>query len=161
MSLQVAAFAMMAAGSVLKSVGTRQQAEAEAAIYEYNEQLARREAAHKRQLSLEEQAIRRRQMYAVLKEQRAKYAKGSVQMVGSPLEVQLRSAGNMAADIVAMAYGRTLESQRLISRARIEKFKAKATRKAGKLAAIGPLIAGAGQMATFGLTTSLVEKGKI
>lgn len=161
MSLEQAAYSLMLGRGALGMAGARQQAEAEAAIYEHNARLYREEAAHKRRLSVEEQRIALEQMQSALSLQRAKYAKSGVQMTGSPLEVQLKSAEIMSADIAAMAYGRQTEARRLESRAQIERFKAKETKKAGRLAALAPLIQAGGQIVQLNLTKGLVSKGEI
>jgi len=154
------AVAATAAGiTVMQVMGMREEAKAQAAMYKYNAEVARRDAAAKRRASLEEQQIKREEMRRRLKTQRAQFAKAG--FVGSPMEVQLQTIETMVADISTLRYTRETEARRFESQAAIEMFKRKAAIKAGKIGVGTALFKGIGDIAMMGIKQKLTEQGKV
>ena len=150
--LMVAGVATMAVGTAMQMAGARQSAKAEATLYRYNAAVAEREAAEKERASREEQLIQREQAREVLKRQRVLYAKGKIMPSGSYLEVQLKSAKTMAADIAELTHTRTMEAGRLRSRATIERFKSKAALQTGRLGVATSLVGGVSDISRLGMS---------
>ncbi len=143
--------AAIVGGSFLQAKGVRDAAKAEAALYQYNAALDRREAQQRRTASLDEQGIRREQLQKELKRRRAVVAKRGIQLRGSPLLAQLETAQVMAADIANLAFGRELEARGLEQQATINEFSAGAARQAGRLGVATALVGGVSDISRLGI----------
>lgn len=135
-----------AVGTTISARAAKQQAESDAIMHEYNAMVDEREAAAVRRASLDEQLIRRKEAKRLGKKQRALYAKAGVRIEGSPMEVMLESAIAQAEDIALLAREKDLGAKRLMSRAGLSRFKAKAAKRAGKLDVMSELFKGIDDM---------------
>jgi hypothetical protein len=146
----------MSAG--MQYMGIQQQAKAEESMYEYNALVQQRNAEHARSASREQQLTRRAEMRRLLGAQRTGYAKAGVQMVGSPVEVQLDTLTAFEGDIAKEAWNYEIGARQQENAAAIELYKAKSAAKAGKMAAFNTLFGAGTQMATFGLNYKLNQR---
>jgi len=150
-----ASVAATLAGAAIQAVGARRAAKAEKKRLEYNAAVDRRDAEQRRIASLEDQQIQREKARLHLKRQRAMIAKAGIQMAGSPLEVQLKTAEIFAQDIGMLAYGAEVEAQRFETSAGISKMMAGYAQKAGRIGVGAALLGGAGRIAQTGIEYEL------
>ena len=151
------AITTMAVGGGLQYMGQKEQAKAESSMYKHNALVEERNADYARAADRENQLARRKQMRQVLSAQRAAYGKSGVQMVGSPIEMQLQTLSDFEVDIAKESWDSEIGARRMESSAAIETMKAKQSRKAGKFAAGNALFGGAAQMASFGVNYKLAQ----
>lgn len=147
----------MATGAVVQAYGAREQTKSQAAMYEYNERVRQQQAAQQRRASLEEQHIQRDRMKTELKRRRALYAKGKIRMEGTPFETQLEAAEEMATEIAFMAESRSIQAGRYASAAGLESYKAKATRRAGRIGVATALFGGVSDISKLGIKYAMMS----
>lgn len=147
--------AMTGLGMATGMRGVRAGTEASMEAAQYESSVYLEEAAQRRLMSLEEQGIMREQLRRKLKEDRAKYAKAGVRMVGSPFQAQLRVVEDMSYDIGMLAHIREIEAKRLEQRATMSRMRGKAAEKVGKIELAQTLYGGIGQMSMMGLSYAL------
>jgi uncharacterized sporulation protein YeaH/YhbH (DUF444 family) len=158
-TLAGAAVGSMVEGTAYQVRAARQAAKTQEAMYEYNAKVRQQEAAQIRRASLEEQHIRRDDMRRLLAKRRALYAKGGVTMAGSPMEAQLDVVSEFTEDISRMSLAYDIEAKRQLSGAGLETYKAKAAKRAGRLAVGTALFGGLSDIATLGLRYQLQKLG--
>ncbi len=147
--------AMTGLGMATGMKGARATAEASMDAAQYESSVYLEEAAQRRLMSIEEQGIMREQLRRKLKEDRAKYAKAGVRMVGSPFQAQLRVVEDMSYDIGMLAHIRETEAKRLEQRATLSRMRGGVAAKVGKLEMEQTLYGGIGQMSMMGLSYAL------
>lgn len=145
-------------GTIIEMRGAKAQAKSLEAIYKYNASVKEREAAQIRRANLEEQAVRREQMWRFIKTRRAAYAKGGVVMEGSPMEAQLQAVSDISDDIDRMSLSYEIAAKRATSEAGLEIYKAKAARQAGKISVGTALFGGLSDLAMMGLNYQLQKQ---
>ncbi len=143
-------------GSVISKVaGISGGAESQASMYEYNRQVAERNAAQIRRASLAEQSSRRDEMRRFLSTRQAKYAAAGVTMAGSPLETQLETIQIYEDDISNLTWEYDIAAQRQESQGAIEQFKADQARRGGRIGIGQALVSGIGDIAKMSLSSQL------
>jgi len=143
------------AGVISKIGAAKRAADTQASIYEYNRQVALQEAAQKRRAILFEQAARRDEMRRFLSKRRAQYAKAGVLMEGTPLETQLEVIEIYEKDIANVTWDLELGIRRDVSQAGIERYKASAAKRAGKIGVGEAIIGGIGGLTKMGIESQL------
>ena len=134
------------ASAYMSYMGARQQAKSEKALYEYNAQVKQAESDHVRLASQEAQRAQRDKMRKVLATQRSRYGAANVIMTGSPLEMQLETIETFEADIAASVFEKNMDIDRLKSSATMDRYRAQASKTAGKYAMASAILGGASSM---------------
>jgi predicted transcriptional regulator len=147
----------MAAGAGVQAYGAYQQSKSAEALYEYNAAVKEREASQIRRASIEEQITRRTEARRLLATRRAGYAKAGVMMEGSPMEAQLDVASEMSEDIRRLTEQYGFAEQRAKSEAEIERYKASAARRAGRINIFTSVLGGGADIFTFKSQQKLLE----
>lgn len=142
-------------GTATQMQAQKQQAKSAEAMYRYNAEVMQREASQIKRAGLEEQRTHREDMRHLLKRQRALYAKAGVRMEGTPMEVQLETISVMSEDIARLSEAYDIEAERAVSAAGLETYKARAVRRAGRLAVGTTLFGGVSDIATLGMKYQL------
>lgn len=131
------------AGRVVSAYGKREAAQAEANVSEYNAEIAERNA----ELALISAAEKERRQRVIARKTlgsiRANYGASGVTMGGSAADVMAASAAEAEMDALNIKYQGELDAMEFRERARIERYKAKQTRKAGDIAAAADLLGAA------------------
>ena len=136
---------LQAVGSGMEAYGVAQQAQASEYLLKYQAELKRRQARFTRKVSLQEQRVRRETARDIIETRRAGIAKAGVTMEGTPFETQLRTAEILTEEIGKIERAFELQALGLEIEADIDIFKAKETRRAGRIGAGSALIGGAGR----------------
>jgi len=143
------------------AMGAYQAGKSQEALYKYNAKVKEREEAQIRRASMEEQLIRRTEAKRLLATRETLYAKAGVMMEGSPMEAQLQVAGDMAEDIARLTWQYDIAAQRAKSEATIERYKAKAAKRAMVIDVTTSLLGGGANIAMLGMNYQLTKQGKI
>ena len=129
------------------------QAKSQAALDEYNAQLAEREAVEARDVAAFEERRFRKGGERLKARQRAAFAKAGVTFEGSPLEVMEQTAIELETDALMIRRSGQLGAGRLTAEAGLQRFagrsallRGKAKRRAGTISALATGLGGAAQL---------------
>ena len=142
--VEIAILGTMAAGTAVSAAGAIQSSQAQAAAFEYQGEIARRQAEYA-------EARYRERSQRLLSSQRTAIAKSGVTIEGTPLEVMTKTAEDAELDALAIRYGGITAQQ-------AARFEAGSARTAGRYRAVSNLLTGAGQTAYAG---SRFKAGKV
>lgn len=139
-------------GSVLSGIGAKAQSNQEAANLRAQGDAQRRQAAIIQTTGAYKAQRKQEEVDRVLGQQRAAYAGSGVALSGTPQDVIDDSATEGALDVAAIRWNSNMEATSQRHNADVSYASAKATKKAGNLAFITPIIGGVAKYgSSFGL----------
>lgn len=134
-------------GGVVQGIGAKAKANQESANYKAQAENEKRQAAVVQTTGAYKAQRQEDQVQRVLGQQRAAYAGSGVALSGTPLDTIEESAVEGALDVAAIRWNTDAEATTQRQNAAVSTASAKATKKAGNLAFISPII---GSVAQFG-----------
>lgn len=153
LTLGGAGLGLQIAGQVKAGRAASAQAKSQAALDEYNAQLAEREAVEAREAAAFEERKFRKGGERLKARQRVGFAKAGVTFEGSPLEVMEQTAIELETDALMIRRGGLLGARRLTAEAGLQRFagrsallRGKARRRASTISALATGLGGAAQL---------------
>jgi len=144
----IAGLGLQGVGMIQQGIAAREQGEAEARIAEYNAQLAERQAAEAEKAAAYEAGKQEKEGERLQARQRALYAKGGVQAIGTPLTVLEETEKELEMDRLMILREGKISSARARSQAQMARMRGEAAKKKGKSALIGSSLAAGGTVLT-------------
>lgn len=133
------------------------QAESQAALREYNAQLAEREAVEAQEAAAYEEQKFRKGGERLKARQRARYAKAGVTFEGTPLDVMEQTASELEMDALMIRRGGQVGARRLTAEAQLQRFagrsallRGRAARRASQLGMLTTGLTGGAQLGYMG-----------
>lgn len=141
---------MVGVGAATGAVGSIYEGNAANAAAQYNAQLAEQNAEQARSQAQEEarrsKVISRKHMG----DMKASRGASGVTLDASAMDVLEESAAMAELDYLTIKHGGDVKAQGFRNEARLERFRGKTAKRAGKMRAAGDLMSGGGQMAGMG-----------
>lgn len=145
MGTEVLILSAMAAGTAVQAIGQYQAGKAQERAYEYNAQVNERNAKVAEEKAAYEAERQASKMRRAIGAQRAAMGASGYQILGSALDLQDDTVIQGELDRQAIMYGGATEATNFRSEAQMSRMQGKAAASAGKTAAFGTLLSGAGQ----------------
>jgi hypothetical protein len=152
------AIAGAAGGAVMQGMAAEQAGKTEAAIHEYNAQVAEQGAETTATAGAHQAKMIRDRMRKDLARNQTLVAGSGFQMAGSPLDAQLNLIDEYAQDLGTLSYNTRIEQQKLVNQARLYRFQADAARQAGKIGVGQALFGGVSNLTQIGLMQRMLNK---
>lgn len=143
-ALLIAAGATLVGGGVA-AYSSYQSGQATKRLMNYNAELANQDAMVRERDGRILANAQRLQNQRLLARQRALYAKGGVDMTGTPLLVQAEQAGQLEMAALEVERQGSIEAGRFRQQAVLDRMQGKAAARAGSLNAVGTILQGSGQ----------------
>jgi len=137
----------------LDVAAARKQAKLEEDISLYNAEIAEQEAVSVEETGKVESGLALDALNRELSRQTALYGTSGVQQVGTPMDVQAKTAEIILLDSLTRRSGRTKQASELRSEAEFSRFEAEAAKKAGKLRMFRSVMGGAKDVTSAALTS--------
>lgn len=137
------AVAASLAGTAVSAVGAVQQGKAAKASADYNAAVAHNQAIAARQKAEFDAERERERVQRLLGAQRAGFAKGGVEIEGTPLLVMEDAAEQGELDVQAILYGGDIQSDNYQAEAGLRRMEGAQAKKAGMFGAGSTLLTGA------------------
>ena len=147
-ALLIAAGAAVA-GAGVSAYSSYQSGQATKRLMNYNAELANQDAMVRERDGRILANAQRLQNQRLLARQRALYAKGGVDMTGTPLLVQAEQAGQLEMAALEVERQGSIEAGRFRQQAVLDRMQGKAAARAGSLNAVGTILQGSGQAAGY------------
>jgi len=135
----------------------QRQAESEAALREYNAQLAEREAIEAQEAAAYEESKHRKAGERLKGRQRTLYAKAGVTFEGTPLDVMEQTAAELETDALMIRRGGLIGAQRLTAESQLQRFagrsallRGRAARRSSQLGMLTTGLMGGAQLGFMG-----------
>lgn len=151
--LMATGIGLQVAGQVQAGREAKAFGESQAALREYNAQLAEREAIEAREAAAFEERKFRKGGERLKARQRLGFAKAGVTFEGSPLEVMEQTAIELETDALMIRRGGQLGARRLTAEAQLQRFagrsallKGRAARRASTISALSTGLVGGAQL---------------
>jgi len=138
------ALIMSAVGSAVSAYGMMQAGKAQQRAYEYNAQIAERNAQIARDQAAYEAERQESRMRRVIAGQRVGYLASGVTLEGSAMELMVDTTVQGEMDRLAILYGGEVESVNQEAEAALSRMQGAAARKSAQFRAAGTLIGAAG-----------------
>ena len=141
--------ALMVLGTLTQASSQVQAGKTQAALFEYNAQVAEQQASLARKRGEIEADQQRRKAKRLSAQQRALYGASGVKLTGSPAQVLIDTAMEQEFDARMIEYNASIESMNAMSDASISLMKAQQARSSSYMNAGSTLLTGVGTYMRF------------
>jgi hypothetical protein len=138
------AIALMIVGTAVTAYGQYQAGQDKKAALDYNAQIEERNAQVRLEKAEYDANQKDKRTRAVIASQRVAFAAGGFTVAGTPLDTLRDTATQGEMDRMAIMYGGEMDAENSRNQATLNRMEGKAASKAGKFAAAGTVLSGAG-----------------
>lgn len=147
MQAPIVLLAASAVGSLISARGQKEQAEAQARALEYNAAVEEANAKAKAERAAYEEEIARKKSAKLLASQRQLYARAGVDPTrGTPLIVAMETAEEAEKEALAIRRQGEVDVAQSMNQARLNRYYAENTRRAGSTQAMSTILTGLGNI---------------